>query len=125
MTWKWTTFLGETGGAFVNHIRKKTTGIKPINSSTDAQMTQSADVVIQLKAYNPMNENELDSELINSICKKIKQGRELDARGIIEQAATSDAKSWCIDSLKAAVTIICSCGPTVVKGATFNLLECD
>lgn len=39
LTWKWSTFLGETGAAFVNRLRQRPTKIKPINDYTDAQMT--------------------------------------------------------------------------------------
>lgn len=88
-------------------------------------MTQSADVVNQLKQCEPMGPNELDESLISSICNKIKQGRELEARQAIQKAASPEARQWCIDALKAASTLICTCGPTVVKDATFNLLGCD
>jgi hypothetical protein len=125
LTWKWSVFLGETGGTFVNQLRKRATGVKPIDGYTDAQVTQAADVVEQLGQCNPMNENELDSTLINSICNKIKQGRELEARQAIEQAASPEARGWCIAALKSAATLICTCGPTVVKDATFNLLGCN
>lgn len=125
LNWKWTTFLGETGGAFVKQLVKRTTGVKPRDDYTDAQMTQASDVIRQLETCKPMNEHELDSKLIGSICSKLKRGRELEARQAIEKAASPHARRWCIDALKSAATLICTCGPTAVKEATFNLLGCD
>lgn len=79
LTQKWSVFLGETVGAFVNRLRKRTPGVKPTNDYTDAQMTQATDVVRQLSTCQPMNEHELDSKLIRSISNKIKRGHELEA----------------------------------------------
>jgi len=125
--WSWGTFFGEASAAFVKQLRRrtKTIGTEPINDYTDGQVTQAVDIVGQLDKCTPMNENELDSKLITSICKKIKKGDELGARQAIEKAASPEARSWCIAALKSAATMICTCGPTVVKDATFNLLGCD
>jgi hypothetical protein len=39
----------------------------------------------------------------------------------IEAGKIDGGQGWCIDALKLAT---CSCGPTVLKEATFNLLVC-
>jgi len=124
-TIKWGVFFAETGITIGKQLSKRFIGVQPSDGYTDAQVTQAADVVQQLDKCNPMNENELDSKLVSSICNKIKQGRELDARQAIQKAASPEARGWCIDALKTAATMICTCGPTVVKDATFNLLGCD
>ena len=119
MAWNWPRFFGETSIAFIKRFK---TRINP-NDFTDTQVTQSYDIVKQIEECSPMAAD-LDPNLVNSICKKIKKGRELEARQLIEKAATPEARGWCIDALKAATTMICSCGPTIVKEATYNLLGC-
>lgn len=122
---KWGVLLRETGVTIGKRLSKRFFGVQLSDGFTDAQVTQAADVVKQLGDCNPMNENELDSKLVSSICNKIKQGRELEARLAIQKAASPEARGWCIDALKTAATMICTCGPTVIKDATFNLLGCD
>ena len=122
---KWGVLLSETGITIGKRLSKRFFGVQPNEGYTDTQVTQSADVVHQIKQCEPMGPNELDAGLISSICKKVKQGRELEARQAIQKAARPEARQWCIDALKAAATLIWTCGPTVVKDATFNLLERD
>jgi hypothetical protein len=122
---KWGVLLSETGITIGKRLSKRFFGVQPNDGYTDAQVTQSADVVHQIKQCEPMGHNELDAGLISSICNKLKQGRELEARQAIQKAARPEAREWCIDALKTAATLICTCGPTVVKDATFNLLGCD
>lgn len=63
--------------------------------------------------------------LTRRFTKKVKVNNELGARMAIENAKTGQYRGWCIDALKTATTLICSCSPTIVKEATFNLLGCD
>lgn len=122
---KWGVLFSEASIAIGERLSKRFLGSKSNDGFTDAQVTQSADVVHQIEMCKPMGHNELDADLISSICHKVKQGRELEARQAIQKAARPEARQWCIDALKAVTTLICTCGPTVVKDATFNLLGCD
>ena len=122
---KWGVLAGETVYSLGRRLSQRFLGSKPNESFTDAQVTQSSDVVSQIHKCEPMGHNELDASLISSICTKLKQGRELEARQAIQKAASPEARQWCVDALKSAATLICTCGPTVVKDATFNLLGCD
>lgn len=110
--------------SFVRQIRKRTTQLTGNGKFTDAQITQSVDTAKQLRDCSPMSDD-LDPQALRKICIALKKSDELKTRTLIENAKTVPARGWCIDALKGAVTLICTCGPTVIKEATFNLLGCD
>ena len=122
MSWG-STFIREAAYAFVHQLTKRVRSNINQEGFTDAQVTQAVDTTGQLNQCKPITED-LDHNLIDSICSKLKKSNELEARLEIDRARTELARPWCIDALKAAATLICTCGPTVVKGATFNLLGC-
>lgn len=80
---------------WVAFIKRWKTRINP-NDFTDTQVTQSYGITKQITECAPMT-NDLDSALVKSICQKIKQGHELEARQLIEKAATPESRGWCID----------------------------
>jgi hypothetical protein len=121
--WSWGVFVGEASAAFFKRLRKRTIGIPPATDFTDAQLTQAADNLKQLSDCSPMSDD-LNPKALVKICATIKKGEELNARRLIENAKTPEGREWCIDALKGAVTIICTCGPTIIQEATFNLLGC-
>ena len=118
----WGAFVAEASLTFVQQIRKRT--IQITGKFTDAQVTQTVDSVKQLSDCSPMS-NDLNPKEIGKICAALKKSDELQARRLIENAKTVEARGWCIDALKGAATLICTCGPTIIKEATFNLLGCD
>ena len=115
----WGVFWGEASGAFVSTLRQRLNR----GQFTDTQVTQTVDSIKQLTECDPMT-NDLDPKLIGKICGALAKGNEEKARRLIEAAKTREARGWCIDALKGAATLICSCGPKVLKEATFNLLAC-
>ena len=121
----WGAFLGEAAVAFVRQINHRTTQIiTGTGKFTDGQVTQAVDTAKQLNDCSPIT-NDLDPQALGKICTALKKSDELKTRTLIENAKTAQARGWCIDALKGAVTLICTCGPTVIKEATFNLLGCN
>lgn len=120
----WNKLVGSAGAAFVRQMQKRTAQLIATSSYTDAQVTQTVDTIKQLEKCSSMS-SDLDPKFVGKICASMKNSDELKTRILIEKAKTNQARGWCIDALKAAVTIISTCGPTVIKEATFNLLGFD
>ena len=98
--------------AITLEVMKNTTKNKPMeneqNYYTDAQVTQAVDTARQIDGCTPMT-NDLDHSLIDSICSKLKKGDEFGARLAIDREKTEIARPWCINTLKTAATVICTC----------------
>jgi hypothetical protein len=120
-------FVRDLALAFIEQLVKRITtgGGVPTGVAvfTDADVTQATDLVRMLDRCRPMTKD-LDQKLIKSICSKLKAQDEFGARQLIETAKTGLERPWCIAALKGAMTLVCNCGPRIVKEATFNLLGC-
>lgn len=116
----WGAFLSEASLAFIRRIR---TRARMEYKYSDAEVTLSSDITKTLSGCSPVSDH-LDAKQIKQICVALGAENELKARQLIEAAKIEGGQAWCIDALKLATTMICSCGPTVLKEATFNLLGC-
>ena len=95
------------------------------NSLVDYQMAVGQDTTDQLKQCKEMVGIDLQPTMVPSICKKLSQEDHLGARMAIEKAMAEQSRPWCIIALKTAASIICTISPcTMIKEATFNLLNC-
>ena len=92
------TFVRETGIAFLSHLRVKLILSRDDNGMcyNNKDLTEVVTTIRQLDKCHPV------------------VGRDLDRK----------FRPWCVEAIKTAVTIICATGPTILKEATFNLLEC-
>ncbi len=113
LKWNWGVFLEEASVAFMKRLRS--------NSGGKVFTQPQGDSLKSLADCTPMTVD-LDQEKMSTICKAISKNQEVQARALIEAAKTETARGWCIDALKGAVTLICTCGPDVLREATYNLL---
>lgn len=118
----WGEFTNEVGIAFFRRLNQRVQN-KRVRVYTDPQVTHISDVTMTLSKCSPIIDD-LDQKQVGKICAALSAQNELKARQLIEAAQTPEARGWCIDTLKAAATLVCTCAPTVVKEATFNLLGC-
>ena len=110
--------------SFTHRIVENISSKPKLEGFTDAEVEGSFDTVKQLEFCDPIT-NDLDGYKIENICRTLKNCDDsTKARQAINEALTENARPWCGIALKSAATFICTCGPKIVKEATFNLLVC-
>ena len=90
---------------------------------SDDQITTAVDHVAAQEKCNPV-EFDFKESAREKICEALRNQDAESARKAVTDGESIIARPWCMDLIKASCTFICSCGPTIIKKATFNLLDC-
>jgi hypothetical protein len=90
---------------------------------SDDTITTSVDHIKAQDNCDPVSDD-FEVGAKEAICGALRKQNADAARKAIDDGQTDLARPWCMDLIKASCTMICSCGPTIIKEATFNLLDC-
>jgi hypothetical protein len=98
---------------------------KDLNSGyfSDDTITTSLDHIKAQDKCNPVSDD-FEVGAKEAICGALRKQNADVVREAVDDGQTVLARPWCVDLIKASYTMICSCGPTIIKEATFNLLGC-
>ena len=110
---------GRLTSNFIRTFRKDLTS----GYYSEEQVTTALD---QIKAQDNCDPIEFDFKdgAKEAICDALRAGEMETARKAVDDGASVIARPWCMDLVKASCTFICSCGPKIIREATFNLLDC-
>lgn len=87
-----------------------------VSKFSDADVSLAKSVVDVLEHCEPWSQH-LTAEGITKMHKAINKGNDILAKSIVDKSLTGTHAPWCIDILKAAIVLVCSGGPKIVKEA--------